>query len=44
MELGIDGLKDAPRLGKAPIYSEADKARVIQKACSKPDVRLMSLS
>ncbi len=36
MELGIDGLKDAPRPGKGPIYSEADKARVIQKACSKP--------
>ena len=34
---GIDGLKDAPRPGKTAIYTEADKARVIQKACSKPE-------
>ena len=34
---GMDGLKDAPRPGKAAIYTEADKARVIQKACSKPE-------
>jgi len=34
---GIDGLKDAPRPGKPAIYTEADKARVIQKACSKPE-------
>jgi transposase len=34
--LGIEGLKDAPRPGKPAIYDEADKARVIQKACSKP--------
>ena len=33
---GIDGLKDAPRSGKPSIYNEADKARVIHLACSKP--------
>jgi transposase len=37
LELGLDGLKDAPRPGKKPVYNEADKARVVQKACSKPD-------
>lgn len=37
LELGIDGLNDAPRPGKAAIYTEADKARVVQKACSKPE-------
>lgn len=37
LELGIDGLKDAPRPGKKPVYTEADKARVVQKACSKPE-------
>lgn len=35
--LGIDGLKDAPRSGKPSKYDEADKARVVQKACSKPE-------
>lgn len=33
---GLDGLKDKPRKGAPATYSEADKARVIQKACSKP--------
>lgn len=33
----IDGLQDAPRSGKPPVYNEVDKARVIQKACSKPE-------
>ena len=33
---GIEGLNDSPRSGKPPVYTEADKARVIQKACSKP--------
>jgi len=37
LEHGLDGLEDAPRKGKKPTYSEADKARVIQKACSKPE-------
>ncbi len=37
LELGLDGLKDAPRPGKKPVYTETDKARVIQKACSKPE-------
>jgi len=32
----MDGIKDAPRHDKTPIYTEADKARVIQKACTKP--------
>lgn len=34
---GIDGLKDLPRPGKAPIYSPEKKVEVIQKACSKPE-------
>jgi len=34
---GIEGLKDLARSGKPAIYTEADKARVIQKACSKPE-------
>ncbi len=37
IEQGIKGLKDAPRSGKPPIYTEADIARVIQRACSKPE-------
>ncbi len=37
LELGLEGLNDAPRPGKNPVYTEADKARVIQKACSKPE-------
>jgi len=36
INMGIEGLNDAPRSGKPPIYTEVDKARVIQKACSKP--------
>lgn len=34
---GLDGLKDASRPGRAAVYTEADKARVVQKACSKPE-------
>lgn len=37
IESGMEGLQDAPRPGKPKIYTEADKARVIQKACSKPE-------
>ncbi len=37
LESGLDGLNDAPRPGKAPVYTEEDKAGVIQKACSKPE-------
>jgi putative transposase len=37
LDFGLDGLKDAQRPGKAAIYNETDRARVIQKACSKPD-------
>lgn len=33
---GISGLKDLPGRGKKPIYQEADKARIVQKACEKP--------
>lgn len=33
----LNGLNDAHRSGKPPKYNEADKARVIQKACSKPE-------
>ena len=34
---GLEGLKDKPRPGKPRIYQEADKARVIQLACSNPE-------
>lgn len=34
--LRLEGLKDAPRSGKPPIYTEKDKARVIHLACNKP--------
>lgn len=37
LESGLNGLKDAPRPGKSAIYTEEDKARVVQKACSKPE-------
>ncbi|MEM0941424.1 MAG: helix-turn-helix domain-containing protein, partial [Bacteroidota bacterium] len=37
LTLGLEGLKDAPRPGRKAIYTEADKARVIQKAGSKPE-------
>jgi transposase len=37
LELGLEVLYDAPRPGKTAIYTEEDKARVIQKACSKPE-------
>ncbi len=37
LKYGLNGLKDAPRPGKVALYTEADKARVIQKACSKPE-------
>jgi transposase len=33
----LEGLKDAPRTGKPAKYGQADKARVIQLACSKPE-------
>jgi transposase len=33
---GLAGLKDLSRPGKPPIYDGADKARVIQLACSRP--------
>ena len=36
IQFGIEGLQDTPRPGKPAIYKEADRARVIQKACSKP--------
>lgn len=36
IESGIEGLKDAPRSGKPRTYTEADRARVIQRACEDP--------
>lgn len=33
---GIEGLHDANGRGKAPLYDEYDKARVMELACSKP--------
>lgn len=36
IEQKIDGLKDLPRSGKPPIYSAAEKARVIKLATEKP--------
>jgi len=35
-EMRLEGLKDAPRSGKPPIYTEKDSARVIHLACTKP--------
>ena len=37
IEMGFDGLQDAPRPGKPAKFTEVDKARVVQKACSKPE-------
>lgn len=36
MEQRLEGLKDAPRSGKPPVLSAAQKARVIQLATKKP--------
>jgi putative transposase len=36
IELGIAGLRDKGGRGRKSVYGEAVKARVIQKACSKP--------
>ena len=33
---GIEGLLDKPGRGRKPIYSEADRSRIVQKACEKP--------
>jgi putative transposase len=33
---GIAGLRDLPRSGKPLIYSQADRARLIAKACTRP--------
>lgn len=33
---GISGLKDRPGRGKKRLYKEADRARIVQKACEKP--------
>jgi len=37
LQSGLKGLKDAPRPGKPAVYTEADRAQIIQKACSKPE-------
>lgn len=34
---GIEGLRDLPRSGKPPVYDEAMRARIVQKACDKPE-------
>jgi len=36
-EFGIEGLKDAPRPGKPKVITAEQNARVIQKACEKPE-------
>jgi len=36
VEQGLDGLKDAPRSGKPPVLSAAQKTRVVQLATKKP--------
>jgi transposase len=33
---GISGLGDLPRSGKPLVYSQADRARLIAKACTRP--------
>jgi len=33
---GIEGLKDKKGRGKKPVYTEEDRARIVQKACEKP--------
>ena len=35
-QLGVVGLQDAPRSGKPPVFTAADEASVLQKACEKP--------
>lgn len=37
LKYGINGLKDKQRKGKEPLYTEYDKARVIELACSPPE-------
>ncbi len=37
LKYGINGLKDKQRKGKEPLYSEYDKARVMELACSPPE-------
>lgn len=37
LEYGLAGLQDSERSGAPAKYNEIDKARVIQKACSKPE-------
>jgi len=37
LQFGIEGLQDAARPGKPAIYTDIDRARVINKACSKPE-------
>jgi transposase len=37
LELGIEGLMDKKGRGAKPKYKEQDKARIVQKACEKPE-------
>lgn len=41
---GLDGLNDLPRPGKPPVYTEEDRVRVAQKACSTPQGGYSNLS
>jgi len=34
---GIEGLRDKKGRGKKPVYTEQDRARIVQKACEKPE-------
>lgn len=34
---GIEGLRDLERSGKPPVYDEAMRARIVQKACERPE-------
>jgi len=37
LEQGLQGLRDRPGRGVKPTYTEQDRARIVQKACSSPE-------
>lgn len=37
LKSGVAGLRDRPGRGKKPVYNDGDRAKIIQKACEKPD-------
>jgi putative transposase len=37
LDIGIQGLMDKPGRGAKPKYSDEDRARIVQKACEKPE-------